>query len=391
MKKIILVISIICPIVLHAQIFDTSVLRQIIARSKETKSDALIIIRNGMTLVHDYKGREEKPIYISSVGKSLVALAIMKLLDLRLIDSLQQPVFTLYPEWKQGTKKDITIGMLLNHTSGLQNNPNASIELEPPPRFQVKNVIKIALSAEMSNIPGTVSNYNNKAVALLGGIIEKASGKRMDKFFEEYFFEPMNIKEYDWIKDEEGNPTAHGAFIMKPSDLVKFGTLMLNKGSYNGKELLSKALVESCLKQSFEKEPNWGLLWWRMPKSQTRIIDDEILKEWKTAGIHDTVVAKLQPMVKRSYNGREAFFADWLKILGNNWQPIFNNAPRISKRIFSEEITAYYASGFFGNFLVIIPKLNLIAVRCAAYRNDFDFQKDGYDDFPAMISRLLIE
>jgi CubicO group peptidase (beta-lactamase class C family) len=390
MKKLI-VLFLMCPFVMQAQRLDTSVMRQILVKSRETKSDALIIIKDGKNLVYEIKGQEEKPIYIASAGKSLVALGIMKLVDLKLIDSLQQPVYTLYSEWKQGTKKNITIEMLLNHTSGLQNHLNASLELEPPPTSKVKNILKIALAAEISTTPGTVSNYNNKAVALLAGIIEKASGKRMDIFFEEYFFKPMNITGYDWIKDEEGNPTAHGAFIIKPTDFAKFGNLMLNKGTYNGKQMLSKGLVELCLKQSFEKEPIWGLLWWRIPKSETRIIDDEILKEWKDAGIHDSVVAKLQPMLKKPYNGRAAFFADWLKILGNNWQTTFNNAPRISKKIFSEEIIAYYATGFFGNHLVIIPKLNLIAVRNASYRKDFDFHKDAFEDFPAMVSKLLIE
>jgi CubicO group peptidase (beta-lactamase class C family) len=391
MKRNTLLMTLIIPLALSAQNIDTSALRQLITRSRETKSDALIIMKDGKNLLYEIKGKTEKPIYIASAGKSLVALGIMKLLDLKLIDSLQQPVYTLYPEWKQGTKKNITIEMLLNHTSGLQNHQNASIELEPPPNSKVKNVINIALAAELSTVPGTVSNYNNKAVALLGGIIEKASGKRMDVFFEEYFFAPMNITGYDWIKDEEGNPTAHGAFILKPGDLAKFGMLVLDNGIYKGKTILSKGSIDLCLKQSFEKEPLFGLLWWRMPKSQTRVIDDEILKEWKAAGIQDSVVSKLRPMFNKPYSTRDAFFADWLKILGNNWPILFDKAPRISNRIFSEEIVAYYASGSFGNFLVVVPKLNLIAVRNAAYRSDFDFAKDGFEDFPTMVSKLLLE
>jgi CubicO group peptidase (beta-lactamase class C family) len=77
--------------------------------------------------------------------------------------------------------------MLLSHTSGLQNYPNASIELEPQPTQKVKNVIQLALAAEVSALPGKVSSYNNKAEALLAGITGKASGLQMDKFFEKYF------------------------------------------------------------------------------------------------------------------------------------------------------------------------------------------------------------
>jgi CubicO group peptidase (beta-lactamase class C family) len=391
MKSIILFILLIACPDLYGQIVDKTVLNQIVSRAKETRSDALIIVKDGQNLVYDIKAGKEKPIYIASAGKSLVALGIMKLVDMKLIDSLEQPVCSFFPEWKQGTKKDITIRMLLNHTSGLQNYPNAGIELEPPPTQKVKNIIQLALAAEISTLPGTVSSYNNKAVALLAGVVEKASGLRMDKFFERYFFKPMKITEYDWIRDEDGNPTAHGAFIIKPADLAKFGTLILNNGTYNGQQILSKKSVEACWLQSFKSEPLWGLLWWRMPKSQTRVIDDEIVNEWKKAGIHDSVILKLRPIIKKVYNSREAFFNEWTKIMGDDWQQIFSNAQRISKRVFSNEILAYYASGNFGNYLVVVPKLNLIAVRCAAYRNDFDFQKDGFDDFPLMVSKLLQE
>ena len=229
MKRIILIILFIVPIVSFSQQFDTSVLEKIKKKALDSHSDAVIILKNGKTIYKDFFNKKEKPIYIASAGKSLVSLAIGKLLDDKLLDSLNQPIYTLFPQWKQGNKKDITIRMLLNHTSGLQNNPNASVELEPAPTYKVKNIIDLALAAELSNKPGKKVEYNNKAVALLGGVIEKASGKKLDAYFVDNFFKPMDIANYDWIKDESGNPTAHGAFIIKPSDLLKFGQLVLTK------------------------------------------------------------------------------------------------------------------------------------------------------------------
>lgn len=374
--------------VLPAQSLDTSVLRQITIRAKETRSDALIIIRDGKTVIRELYGKQEKPIYIASAGKALVALGIVKLLDLKLIDSLRQPVSSLFPEWKQGQKKDITIEMLLNHTSGIQNYMNASIEMEPPPNWKVKNVIKLALAAELSAKPGTVSVYNNKAVALLGGIIEKASGKRMDRFFEEYFFKPMNITGADWIRDEEGNPTAHGAFILKPTDFAKFGLLMLNKGNYNGKQVLSNKAVELCTLQSFDKDPVFGLLWMRIPVSQKRYIDAEIIREWKEEGLPDSISTRMKPMFGKIYTDKESFFADFSKYGGNNWQETFGPVTRYAKREYSKELKGYYAEGFRGNFLVVVPSLKLVAIRCAANRPDYDYQKDGLDEFPVLVTQL---
>jgi CubicO group peptidase (beta-lactamase class C family) len=76
-------------------------------RSRETKNDALIIIKNGQNLVYNVKANKGKLVYIASAGKSLVALGIMKLLDMKMIDQLKQPDYSFFPEWKQGTKKTL--------------------------------------------------------------------------------------------------------------------------------------------------------------------------------------------------------------------------------------------------------------------------------------------
>ena len=227
---------------ISSQNINISILNEIKLKAKESNSDALIISQNGKLIYKDFFEKREQPIYIASAGKSLTSLAIGKLIKEELLDSLDQPIHTIYPEWKQGRKKDITIRMLLNHTSGLQNNPNASVELEPAPDYKIKNIVNLALAAELSNIPGETVSYNNKAVALLGGIVQKLTGKTFDAFFEEEFFLPMGITDYKWIKDKDGNPTVHGAFVIKPSDLMKFGELMLNKGIYHEKQIVTPKL-----------------------------------------------------------------------------------------------------------------------------------------------------
>lgn len=375
----------------YAQGIESKVLQEIKTRAKETHSDALIIMQSGKILHEDYFGQKPHPIYIASAGKSLVALAIGKLLDTKRLDSLDQPLWTLFPEWKQGQKKEITVRMLLNHTSGLQNNPNASIELEPAPTYKVKNVVQLALAAEITAIPGTKLEYNNKAVALLGGVIEKASGRKMDKFFEEEFFQLLGITEYDWIKDEAGNPTAHGAFILKPRDLLKFGEVMLNKGMFNGKRILSETFKQEAWKQQQPFSPIWGLLWWRLPKFEKRVIDEEIVKSWKNTGVDSGFINQLKPIHGITFESKFDFFAALSKILGENWSTILNEKlvgnAQSSKRIYSNEIVAYYADGYRGNYLVIIPDKEIIAVRCAD-NEGFNYNTDFFEDFVILISKL---
>ncbi len=113
--------------------------------------------RTASSVVNWSFGNGEGPIEAMSATKSVVSLAIGRLIDDGKIKSLDQPVCDFYPEWKQGKKRQITVRHLLNHTSGLQNNPMAT-EIYDSPDF-----VQFALAADVSDDPGReASLYNNK-------------------------------------------------------------------------------------------------------------------------------------------------------------------------------------------------------------------------------------
>lgn len=376
---------------LHARQVKEPVLEKIRIRAKQTHSDAIIITQKGKTIYKDHFGTQEKPIYIASAGKSLVSLAIGNLLLNGKLDSLNQPIHSLFPEWRQGQKKMITLRMLLNHTSGLQDYANASIELEPAPTYKVTNVIDLALAAELANPPGSTVFYSNKATALLAGVVERASGKRFDHFFVDAFYKAMDISDYEWIQDEQGNPTTHGAFIIKPSDLLKFGQLILQEGVYEGKRLVSEDWIEESLRQGQDFTPIWGLLWWRLPKYERRIIDKETWSSWLDAGVSKRFLTKMRRMKGVLYENKKAFYNALNGVFGDTWNQVLSDelpeSVTTSKRIYSKEIVAYYAQGYRGNYLVIIPEKQLVAVRCAD-PIDFNYETDNFTDFVTLVAKL---
>ena len=145
---------------------DPAALEAIRKRAQEADSDAVVIVKDGQ-LVADWDfGRERGPIEAMSATKSIVSLAIGRLVGSGKIKSLDQPVCDFYPEWKQGRKKLITVRHLLNHTSGIQSE-RVTTEINASPDF-----VQLALAAELSSDPGSTFNYNNKAVNLLAGIVE---------------------------------------------------------------------------------------------------------------------------------------------------------------------------------------------------------------------------
>ena len=234
-------------------------LKKLHVASEQAGSDAVIIIQKGEIIAEWYFGQVKRPIEIMSVLKSIVSLGIGHLLTEGKIDSLDQTVYTFYPQWNQGNKKQITIRHLLNHTSGLQNVPNAGAEIYSSP-----NAIKLALAAELDSKPGSRFSYNNKAVNLLAGIIKKTSGQRMDQYFANVFFNPMGIDLYQWYFDKSGNPHAMAGLKLYARDLAKFGQLVINNGAWKGQQFISKEYIEIMLDQGQPYDPRFGLLWWRL-------------------------------------------------------------------------------------------------------------------------------
>ena len=155
---------------LNAQNLNKSVLDSIIRQCERTNSNALLIYQKGKPIYKNYFGKPIEKIEAMSATKSVVSIAMGILLDKGYIDSLDQLVYTIYPEWKQGNKKLITIRQLLEHSSGMQNVPNAGDEVEIAP-----DIIQLALCAELDDVPCLPHHLTIKISVMSGGLLMKIS------------------------------------------------------------------------------------------------------------------------------------------------------------------------------------------------------------------------
>jgi CubicO group peptidase (beta-lactamase class C family) len=332
--------------------------------AQESGSDALYVTVDRKPVI-DWARGEKKPIELMSALKSLVAIAIGRLLHDGALKSLDEPVHTFYPEWKQGRKASITVRHLLNHTSGLQNVPNAGAEIYPSP-----NGIQLALAAELTSDPGAEFSYNNKAVNLLAGIIERASGLRMDLYFGEKIFAPMGISDYQWYFDKSGQPHAMAGLRLRASDAAKFGQLVLDDGMFGSERLMPAGYAAQLVAPSQTKYPLAGLLWWRYSENQLIRLKGEL------PPISDaTVRAKLGAIAGQQFHSRAEMRTTLQRELGASYESIMEQA--VGRQWFDVlfdwspgETIAYYAEGYLGQYIVIVPESHVVAVRQIASRPD---------------------
>ena len=361
-------------------------LEKLLKRAAETHSDAVMIFKDSQ-LVGEYFSKERGKIELMSCTKSIVSLAIGKLIDAGKIKSLDQPVYEFYPEWKQGRKKLIAIRHLLNHTSGLQNVPNTGVEIYPSSDF-----VKLALAAEVSDEPGSKFSYNNKAVNLLAGIVQTTSGKRMDLYLRDEIFQPLGITDFDWMLDRAGNPHAMAGLQLKAADFAKFGLLLLNKGLWDGKQIVSEKWIEESLQQGQPYNPTCGLLWWRIPSYERPIIDDEKFKELEAAGVSKPFLSKLEPLRNKPFDSMPLFVKALAERLGQQWneilsQELSSKGLTLSRKKYGD-IIGYNANGYLGQYLVIYPQQKLVAVRQIRGSEKYSQQTDTFDDFFDLVRSL---
>ena len=93
---------------------DKEVLDEILQRAKQTHSNSVLVIKDGKTVGEYYAGNKNEKIQLMSCTKSIVSLAIGKLIDDGKIKSLDQPVYEFYAEWKQG----VSISTLTQNCTG---------------------------------------------------------------------------------------------------------------------------------------------------------------------------------------------------------------------------------------------------------------------------------
>jgi CubicO group peptidase (beta-lactamase class C family) len=357
--------------------------------ARASRSDAVLVMRGDSVLLERYSGPKAAPIELMSVTKSVVALAIGALLADGKLASLDTPVHTIYPEWKQGRKQQITIRMLMDHSSGLQNNTSTVDEIYPAP-----DAVQLALAAELSADPGKKFAYNNKAANLLAGIVAKLAGEPLDAYLQQRLFEPLGIQPGGWYKDAAGNPHGMAGLMLTARDAAKLGRLVLDRGRHAGRELLPESFIETMLARS-ALNPEVGLLWMRRVAWVRFHADDESFAMLGKAGIAPDLLQKLRPLHGRRFANEAELHAALATAWGEDWWGTW--ATNLSQphgigpwKPFHPEkgpVEAYEANGYRGQYIVLIPKADLVAVRQIVSRDEHA-ESDDYADFVARVQAL---
>lgn len=195
-----------------------------------------------------------------SVSKSFVSACIGLAIAQGKIKSVDQTVLSFYPEYRHldtGLTSSLTIRHLLTMTTGQRWNENVPYSDSTNSEIRMirsSDPVGYALSQPIEKQPGTEWNYNGGSTQLLASIVEKATGKKIDAFAEEYLFQPLGIDSFEWSKYPGTDlPAAASGLRLTSRDLLKLGILYLDEGRYNGKQLLPQDWVQQSIQQHISR------------------------------------------------------------------------------------------------------------------------------------------
>ena len=218
------------------------------AAEREDGFSGVILVAQGLQVLlrqaagfgdreHNVRNTAETQFNLESVTKQFTAAAIMTLVEdgkVALIDPISKFYRSSPAAWR-----DVTVKHLLTHSSGIsdywvrhwQDNPPRTSEFQSP-----EGLIQRSLADPLAFAPGTRFQYSNVGYALLGVVIEYASGESYGTFLKNRIFDPLNMRNTGYGGTLPLNGYRRSAAAdAKPGDLISTGPQNLSSlGGFGG-------------------------------------------------------------------------------------------------------------------------------------------------------------
>jgi CubicO group peptidase (beta-lactamase class C family) len=182
-----------------------------------------------------------------------------------LAESLDTPLYDLMPEYFDDDpgKRAITLRHAMTMKTGLQfENEDDAAWLMYTPGSSVANVLARPLVSD----PGASYYYSDGNPQLISGAIKEVLSTSLEELARERLFGPLGIVDFQWERHADGlNFGAFGLWLL-PRDMAKIGQLMLQGGSWDGREVVPSGWIDEATR--VYANGDYGHYWWVTEENQ---------------------------------------------------------------------------------------------------------------------------
>lgn len=188
-----------------------------------------------------------------SLSKSFTSTAVGFAVSEKLL-SVNDKVLSFFPEDVPDTiftnLEQMTVKDLLTMSAGMDPDPTYRV------RENTGSWTKTFIRTPVVNEPGTKFLYNSLATFMLSAIVQKVTGEKVIDYLKPRFFIPLGIDSIDWEVNTQGINTGGWGLRLKTEDIARAGQFYLQKGKWNGKQLLPAGWIDEATSFKIEQAPD---------------------------------------------------------------------------------------------------------------------------------------
>lgn len=238
---------------------------------------AFLVIKNDSVVYESYSDGYSASSYSNSfsMAKTVVSMLIGAAVRDGKIKNIDQTVGEFLSDFDSDGKEKIRIRHLLTMSSGLNwDESYASPFSMTTEAYYGSDLPKLMSSLKAIEEPGKEFKYLSGNTQLLAMVLEKATGKHLAQYAEEKLWQPLGAEnDALWCLDKKnGTEKAYCCLNSNARDFARLGKLYLQKGNWNGTQIIDSSYVAESLKPANIINPTdgkpvdfYGLQWWLMP------------------------------------------------------------------------------------------------------------------------------
>lgn len=205
-----------------------------------------------------------------SVAKSIIGILVGIALNEGKIKSLDDPVYKYYPEYASGENRKLKIRHLLTMSSGLDYDESYTSLTSPTTRAYYDNKLREQMNDLcLKEEPGKRFEYRSSDTQILSFVLQAATGVSISDYASEKLWKPLGAEhDAQWSLDHEnGDEKAYCCIYSNARDFARIGKLVLHKGVWNGKRIVSQGFMDEMLTPApllneGENNLTYGYQWW---------------------------------------------------------------------------------------------------------------------------------
>ncbi len=248
-------------------------------RDSGLEVDSVIVIRHGYIVYEKYfrpPWNKDRIHNMHSCTKSIMGSLVGIAVQQGKIKSFNDKMVDYFPNRTiqnlDERKKSVTLLNLMTMKGGF-DWPERTYPYTDPrnPVIQAlrsNDPIQFVLDRPMAAQPGTIWAYNGGFSQIFSAIVTNKTGMTTLEFAKKNLFGPLGITNFAWRTDRQGIYDAAGGLSMTPRDMAKYGYLILNRGVWEGKQIIPADFIAESVKTQTPFNPNAGYgyqSWWTVP------------------------------------------------------------------------------------------------------------------------------